>query len=268
VSGTILDSIVDRKREEVRARRAAVPLEEIERRAAAADPARGFERALREAIGSAVIAEVKKASPSKGVIRDDFDPVAIAGAYQRAGAAALSVLTDVDFFQGHDDYLRAARAAVSLPVLRKDFAIDPYQVVETRALGADCLLLIVAALDAATLSELHSLARAVGLDVLIEVHDAAELDLALALGPSLVGINNRNLKTFETRLETTYTLLDRIPDDVLVVTESGIHDAADVAAMHRAGVRAFLVGEAFMRAADPGAALAALFGERQSGAAR
>jgi indole-3-glycerol phosphate synthase len=305
VTGTILDTIIARKHAEIAERRAAVSMQELERRAAGAEPVRGFERALRNKLKpgghrrsplprampvesdregkregnreagrpreraptselghtSAVIAEIKKASPSKGVIRADFDPVAIARAYQAAGAACLSVLTDVDFFQGHDDYLQAARAAVALPALRKDFVVDPYQVVETRALGADCLLLIVAALSPSRLRELYALARSIGLDVLIEVHDAAELDVALALRPTLVGINNRDLKTFETRLETTYGLLDGIPDGVLVVTESGIRDQADVAAMHHAGVHAFLVGEAFMRADDPGAALAALFEE-------
>lgn len=265
MTGTILDTIIGRKHEEIAQRQARVPLGDLERQAARAEPARGFERALRQALApsatsSAVIAEIKKASPSKGVIRAAFDPVAIARAYQAAGAACLSVLTDQDFFQGSDAYLQAARAAVALPALRKDFIVDPYQVVETRALGADCLLLIAAALDAGRLRELHTLARDLGLDVLIEVHDAAELDAALALDPTLVGINNRDLRTFETRLATTYDLLDGIPSGVLVVTESGIHTRADVMAMHRAGVRAFLVGEAFMRADDPGAALTALFG--------
>jgi indole-3-glycerol phosphate synthase len=264
VTGTILDTIIARKHAEVVERRALTALPDLERRAAETGPTRGFEQALRQALqrsadSSAVIAEIKKASPSKGVIRADFDPVAIARAYEAAGAACLSVLTDEDFFQGSDAYLQAARAAVGLPALRKDFIVDPYQVVETRALGADCLLLIAAALNSRRLRELHTLARSVGLDVLVEVHDAAELEMALALDPTLVGINNRNLKTFETRLETTYDLLDRIPAGVLVVTESGIRSRADVTAMHRAGVRAFLVGEAFMRADDPGAALAALF---------
>jgi indole-3-glycerol phosphate synthase len=262
MTGTILDTIVARKREEVAERRTRVPMQQLERLAAAAEPARGFEQALRSRViagKSAVIAEIKKASPSKGVIRQDFDPVAIARAYQRAGAACLSVLTDMDFFQGHDDFLRSARNAVTLPALRKDFVVDPYQVLETRALGADCLLLIAAALTADDLGAMHALARSVGLDVLIEVHDAAELEVALTLAPTLVGINNRDLRTFETRLDTTYALLDRIPPGVLVVTESGINTRADVAAMRAAGVQAFLVGEAFMRAADPGAALAALF---------
>ncbi len=260
-TGTILDTIVKRKHEEIAERRARVSADELERRVANAPVTRGFSEALVRAAadGSAVIAEIKKASPSKGVIRADFDPPAIARAYQNAGAACLSVLTDHDFFAGHEDYLVAARAAVKLPVLRKDFIVDPYQVLETRALGADCLLLIVAALDSTQLRTLHELAAAIGLDVLIEVHDADELERSLALEPRLVGINNRDLRTFETRLETTYDLLERVPDGVLVVTESGINTEADVAAMHRAGVHAFLVGEAFMRAADPGAALASLF---------
>jgi indole-3-glycerol phosphate synthase len=262
MSGTILDTIMARKREEVAQRRSRVSLQTLEAQAAHAESVRGFENALRSRVDagrSAVIAEIKKASPSRGVIRQDFDPVAIAQAYERAGAACLSVLTDVDFFQGHDDYLRSARAAVALPALRKDFIVDPYQVLETRALGADCLLLIAAALDGNRLKELHTLARSLELDVLIEVHDEVELQTALALGPTLVGINNRDLRSFETRLDTTYGLLEQIPEDVLVVTESGINSRADVTAMRRAGVNAFLVGEAFMREADPGAALAQMF---------
>jgi indole-3-glycerol phosphate synthase len=230
--------------------------------ARAAPPARGFQAALTRRIAAgdpAVIAEIKKASPSKGVIRPQFAPVEIARSYQASGAACLSVLTDVDFFQGSDEYLTAARAAVQLPVLRKDFVVDPYQVYETRALGADCMLLIVAALDIMQLTNLHQLGRDLGLDVLIEVHDAHELAAALSLAPTMIGINNRNLKTFETRLEVTWGLLERIPAGTLVVTESGINTAADVTEMRRRGVHAFLVGEAFMRAPDPGAALAALF---------
>lgn len=263
MSATILDSIVARKHEEVAERRARVPLTEMERRADAAAPPRPFANAMAGAIGErgrAVIAEIKKASPSKGLIRAEFDPAALAGSYRAGGASCLSVLTDRDFFQGHDDHLIAAREAAGLPVLRKDFIVDAYQVLETRALGADCLLLIVAALDPAVLAELYALARGLGLDVLVEVHDAAELDIALALSPRLVGINNRDLKTFETRLDTTFELRDRVPGTALLVTESGINNGDDVAAMHRAGVHAFLVGEAFMRAADPGAALRALFG--------
>ncbi len=263
MSRTVLDTIVARKREEVVARRGRVSVAELEDAARAAPPPRGFTQALARRVragGSAVIAEIKKASPSKGVIREDFDPVDIARRYQAAGATCLSVLTDEDFFQGHDDYLRRARAAVALPALRKDFIVDPYQVLETRALEADCLLLIVAALGRDQLGELNAAARDAGLDVLIEVHDGDELERALALEPALVGINNRDLRTFETRLETTLALLPAVPEGVLVVTESGIHTPDDVQMMRAAGVNTFLVGEAFMRAPDPGAALSALFG--------
>jgi indole-3-glycerol phosphate synthase len=271
MTGTVLDTIVAHKRGEVAARRAARPLADLESALAGATATRGFLRALQARIDSgsdAVIAEIKKASPSRGVIREDFAPVEIAGQYQAGGAAALSVLTDERFFQGSDDYLQQARAAVPLPVLRKDFVIDPYQVLETRVLGADCLLLIVAALAADDLRALYTLAKDVGLDVLMEVHDAAELDLALALDAPMVGINNRDLKTFETRLSTTFDLVGRLAQAGgrrLVVTESGIHTRDDVAAMHEVGVRAFLVGEAFMRAPDPGAALNALFGPIERG---
>jgi indole-3-glycerol phosphate synthase len=262
MSGTILDTIVARKRVEVAERRQSRPLDAVAEAARAAAPARGFQAALRKRIANGqpgVIAEIKKASPSKGVIRPDFQPVDIAHSYAANGAACLSVLTDVDFFQGADAYLTAARAAVDIPVLRKDFVVDPYQVHETRALGADCMLLIVAALDIMQLTNLFWLGRDVGLDVLIEVHDDRELEAALSLQPTMIGINNRNLKTFETRLDVTWGLLERIPDDVLVVTESGINSAADVRDMRRRGVHAFLVGEAFMRAPDPGAALKELF---------
>ena len=225
-------------------------------------PVRGFAQAIAarlEAGGPAVIAELKKASPSRGVLRDPFYPAAIARAYQRGGAACLSVLTDQDFFQGRDAYLQEARAACSLPVLRKDFTIDPYQVYEARYLGADCILLIAAALDDARLRELAELARELGLDVLLEVHDAAELERVLEVPGRLVGINNRDLRTFETRLETTLELLDAVPGDRIVVTESAIHTRDDVALMRSRGVHAFLVGEAFMKAADPGAKLRELF---------
>ena len=262
MTGTILDRIVARKHEEVAARSATTPLNAVAEAARYAAPVRGFAAALRArvAVGEpAVIAEIKKASPSKGVIRADFRPAEIAVSYAQHGATCLSVLTDVDFFQGSDAYLQAARAAVSLPVLRKDFVIDPWQVHETRALGADCMLLIVAALNQGQLAELHALGREVGLDVLVEVHDADELKRALALAPGMIGINNRNLKTFETRLSTTWDLLDRIPGDTLVVTESGIHTTAEVAEMRARDVHAFLVGEAFMRAPDPGVELARLF---------
>ncbi|MFW6092752.1 MAG: indole-3-glycerol phosphate synthase TrpC [Pseudomonadota bacterium] len=263
MSDGILDTIVARKRHEVAARAEHTSLASLERAAGATPAPRGFVKAIRQRTrsgGNAVIAEIKRASPSKGVIRDDFDPAAIARSYAAAGATCLSVLTDEGFFQGHDDHLRAARSEVTLPVLRKDFVVDPYQVFETRALPADCMLLIVAALGREELRELHDLAGRLGLDVLVEVHDDDELERALSLDPALLGINNRNLKTFETRLDTTYALLPRVPKRVSAVTESGIHGRDDVAAMNAAGVRAFLVGEAFMRAGDPGAALTALFG--------
>ncbi|MDH3987422.1 MAG: indole-3-glycerol phosphate synthase TrpC, partial [Gammaproteobacteria bacterium] len=207
----------------------------------------------------AVIAEIKQASPSRGILREDFDPEQIAVSYEHGGAACLSVLTDVDFFKGADAYLQQARAACSLPVLRKDFVIDPYQVYEARALGADCVLLIVAALDDALLQELLQLAGALGMDALVEVHDAAELQRALAIPATLLGINNRDLRTFETSLETTLGFLQQIPDDRLVVTESGIHSVDDVALMRSSGVGCFLVGEAFMKAPEPGDKLAELF---------
>jgi len=267
----ILTKILSVKAGELAAARAAVPPAEIERRAAAATAPRDFAGALRAQIAlgrPAVIAEIKRASPSRGVLRPDFDPPAIARSYAAGGAACLSVLTDATFFQGSAEHLRAARAACPLPVLRKDFVIDPYQVFESRALGADAILLIVAAFEdtaeesaaTARMRELERTARALGMAVLAEVHDAAELDRALALETPLLGINNRNLRTFETTLETTIGLLARVPDGRLVVTESGILAAADVARMRGHGVEAFLVGEAFMRAPDPGAALGALFG--------
>ncbi|MEM8768947.1 MAG: indole-3-glycerol phosphate synthase TrpC [Pseudomonadota bacterium] len=262
MSGTILDEILAHKRGEVEARRAARPEASFAESVEQAPAPRGFVAALRRAIadrGAGVIAEVKKASPSKGVIRPDFHPVQIAESYERAGAACLSVLTDEKYFQGRDQYLRDVHKAVKLPLLRKEFIVDAYQIAESRSLGADCILLIVSALSAQELKGYHKAANDLGMDVLIEVHDEAELDAALALDPGLVGINNRNLKTFETTLETTFRLLARIPDDVLVVTESGIHTADDVAAMRERSVNAFLVGEAFMRAEDPGSALKNLF---------
>jgi len=263
MTGTVLDTIVARKREEVRQRKRLRPQAELAAAAESMAPPRAFTSALREKVDAghpAVIAEIKKASPSKGVIRENFDPVAIARSYERAGAACLSVLTDEYFFQGSDEYLRAARAAAALPVLRKDFIIDPYQIYESRDLGADCILLIVSALQAAELSDLKDLAASLALDVLIEVHDAGELETALALHPKMIGVNNRNLKTFETSLNNTLDLLPQIPGDVLTITESGINSIEDVSSMRRHGVHAFLVGEAFMRADDPGAALRALFG--------
>jgi indole-3-glycerol phosphate synthase len=258
----ILQRILARKREELEAARKAVPLGDMERRAAAAPPPRDFVGALRAKIAAgrpAVIAEVKKASPSRGVLRADFDPAAIAKSYEAGGAACLSVLTDRDFFQGAPEYLGQARAACSLPVLRKDFLTEPYQVYEARAMGADCILLIAAALARQDMQGLEASARSLGMAVLVEVHDAAELEAALSLETPLLGINNRNLRTFETRLETTLDLLGRVPPDRLVVTESGILAPGDVARLRARSVNAFLVGEAFMRAPDPGAALRQLF---------
>ena len=259
---TVLDRILAHKRDEVAQRRRSKPMITVIDGARAAPPMRGFVAALSariEAGDPAVIAEVKKASPSKGIIREDFDPTAIARSYASAGAACLSVLTDENYFQGHDRYLVDARAATRLPALRKDFVVDPYQIYEARMLGADCVLLIVAALEPALLRECHACATELGLDVLIEVHDRPELGRALELSPKLVGINNRDLRTFDTKLTTTYDLLPEIPNGTVVVTESGIHDRAQVAAMRARGVNAFLVGEAFMRARDPGAALRTLF---------
>ena len=259
----ILQRIVEVKRDEIaaaRPKRSAADLQDIARAQLAP---RGFAAAMRAHIGrgdAAVIAEVKKASPSKGVLRADFDPAAIAASYARHGAACLSVLTDVQFFQGHADFLAQARAACALPVIRKDFMIDPYQVVEARAMGADAILLIAACLGDGQMGELEAAAFEQGLDVLVEVHDGDELDRALRLKTPLVGINNRNLRTFEVTLQATLDLMGRVPADRLLVTESGILTQADVTKMRSAGVHAFLVGEAFMRAADPGAALEALFG--------
>lgn len=255
---TILDRIVAVKRTEIAQASERLPLAALEKAISTAPAPRDFVAALR-AKKPAVIAEIKKASPSRGVLRADFDPASIARSYEHAGAACLSVLTDREFFQGSSDDLRAARAACSLPVLRKDFVIDPYQVFESRAMGADCVLLIAACLSVAEMVELESRAHQLGMAVLVEVHDAAELEAALALKTPLLGINNRNLKTFETRLETTLTLLPRIPKQCLVIAESGILAREDVRRMQAGGVQAFLVGEAFMRAGDPGAALRELF---------
>jgi len=259
---TVLEKIITRKHEEVAERRSRIGLDELERMAAAADPVRGFAQRLQEQARNkkpAVIAEIKKASPSKGVLREDFVPADIARGYETGGATCLSVLTDIDFFQGADEYLRQARAACKLPVIRKDFMVDPYQVVEARAMGADCILLIVAALEDGQMAELANLAKAQNLDVLVEVHDGAELERALRLETPLLGINNRNLHTFELSLETTLDLLPRIPKDRLVVTESGILHRADVELMEINQVYAFLVGEAFMRAEQPGVELQRLF---------
>jgi len=258
----ILQRIVAVKRDEVAAGKAARSLASWRQEAEARRDVRNFESSLRGCIAagrSAVIAEVKKASPSKGVLRENFVPAEIAASYAGAGAACLSVLTDKDFFQGSAAYLQQARAACALPVLRKDFMVDDYQVVEARALGADCILLIAACLDDTQMADLEASALALGMAVLVEVHDGAELDRALRLKTPLLGINNRNLKTFEVTLETTLDLLPRLPADRLLVTESGVLARADVQRLRDAGVPAFLVGEAFMRAPDPGQALAALF---------
>ncbi len=258
----ILKKIIRRKAEEVAARAERTPLQHLIAGLEDRGPPRGFVQAIESKINAgkaAVIAEVKKASPSKGVLRQDFRPAEIARSYERGGAACLSVLTDMDFFQGSDAYLEEARAACSLPVLRKDFTIDPYQVYEARAIGADAILLIVACLEDARLRDLSELAAELELDVLVEVHDAGELERALVLDTRLIGINNRDLRTFETRLQTTIDLLRHIPGDRMVVTESGIHTRGDVALMRGNGVHAFLVGEAFMRAEEPGEKLAELF---------
>jgi indole-3-glycerol phosphate synthase len=251
---SILECILAAKRAEVAAAKRRTPAVKLD----AAPPVRDFVAALR-ARRPAVIAEIKRASPSRGLLRENFDPAAIARSYERGGAACMSVLTDREFFQGAPEHLSAARAACALPVLRKDFLIDPYQVVEARALGADCVLLIVACLADAEMRELEALAHRLGMAVLVEVHDAGELERALTLGTPLIGINNRNLRSFETRLETTLDLLPRIPGDRLVITESGILSRADVRRMRDHKVHAFLVGEAFMRADDPGAELKKLF---------
>ena len=264
---TVLQRILERKAVEVAERSARVPLHQLQSRATAMPPARGFAAAIEARIAAgdpAVIAEVKKASPSKGVIRADFDPAAIARAYAAGGAACLSVLTDADFFQGSDAFLQQAREACGLPVLRKDFTIDAYQVVEARALGADCILLIVAALDDARLADLAALALELGMDVLLEVHDRGELERALRVPGKdgcapLLGINNRDLRSFEVSLDTSVALRGAVPAGRRLVTESGITTVGDVARLRAAGIDAFLVGEAFMREGDPGQALRRLF---------
>jgi indole-3-glycerol phosphate synthase len=258
----ILDRILAVKHREIAAGLERTSLASLEAAARAMPAPRDFVGAMRARISAgkaAVIAEVKRASPSKGLLRDPFDPPAIARTYEAHGAACLSVLTDVEFFQGATGYLVAAREACALPVIRKDFIVDPFQVLEARAMGADCILLIVAALEQEVMASLERMALDLGMAVLVEVHDAEELDRALDLATPLVGINNRNLRTFETSLDTTLGLLAAIPPDRLVITESGIHTPADVRRMREMGVDAFLVGEAFMRAADPGVELARLF---------
>jgi len=262
--GDLLKKILARKAEEIRERSARVSLSELSSRAADQPPTRGFAAALEAKIEAglpAVIAEIKKASPSKGVMRPDFDPAAIARSYAANGAACLSVLTDADFFHGSEAFLDAARSACDLPVLRKDFTLDAYQVYEARAIGADCILLIVAALGDAALLEMSLLAAELDLDVLIEVHDEEELERALAIPAPLIGVNNRDLRTFETSIDTTLRLAVQIPYDRLLVTESGIRTRDDVARLRADGIEAFLIGETFMRAKDPGAELARLFAD-------
>jgi len=261
----ILKKILYRKVEEVAARAERLPLERLAQGLAESPPVRGFADALTAKLAAgraAVIAELKRASPSKGVLRQDFRPAEIAASYERGGAACLSVLTDPDFFQGSDAHLQEAISACGLPVLRKDFIIDPYQIYETRAMGADCILLIVACLDDHRLRELSDLAEELGLDVLVEVHDREELERALVIPGRLIGINNRNLRNFQVNPETTLGMLGAIPKDRIPITESGISTREDIARMRERGVHAFLVGEAFMRAADPGAMLAQLFLEK------
>ncbi|MCY4427987.1 MAG: indole-3-glycerol phosphate synthase TrpC [Halieaceae bacterium] len=261
-AATVLKNIISRKWEQVAERKQHCGMGQLQAMMNEQSACRGFVRAIEARVGTgraAVIAEIKKASPSKGVIREHFQPAEIAASYAQGGAACLSVLTDEDFFQGADAHLQQARAACSLPVLRKDFVVDPYQVVEARAIGADCILLIATALADAQFAELNAAAGDLGLDVLIEVHDREDLERSLGFGHTLVGINNRDLHNFETRLDTTLDLLPHIPEQRLVVTESGIHSAADVALLRANRVHAFLVGEAFMRAADPGARLAEMF---------
>jgi len=260
----ILRKIVRRKAEEVAARAERLPLEQLVRGLTAAPPVRGFVDALAARLAAdrpAVIAELKRASPSKGVLRQDFRPAEIAVSYERGGATCLSVLTDRDFFQGRDAHLREARSVCALPVLCKDFIIDPYQLYQARAIGADCILLIVACLDDHRLRGLNALAGELGLDVLVEIHDREELERALAIPGRLIGINNRNLRNFQVDPETTLGMLDAIPQDRIPITESGIGTREDIARLRERGVHAFLVGEAFMRAADPGAMLARLFAD-------
>ncbi len=259
---TILRKIVARKWEEIAERELMLKPQECIARARDMAPARGFVGNIEGKINAnlpAIIAEIKKASPSKGVIREDFDPAQIASQYEEAGAACLSVLTDRDFFQGHEDYLQAARQASQLPIIRKDFMVAPYQVYESRVINADCILLIAACLTKDQMQELAGIAEEIGLDVLVEVHNQAELEQALTLETRLLGINNRDLHSFEVSLENTYQLLDNIPDSKIVVTESGIHTRSDVEAMQAKQVNAFLVGEAFMRADNPGDELKRLF---------
>lgn len=258
----ILIKILDRKREEINERSAKVSISELKQRCENADAVRGFIKSIENKINndkSAVIAEIKKASPSKGLLRENFEPAEIARSYADHGAACLSILTDKDYFQGHEEYLKQARAACELPVIRKDFIIDSYQVYEARAIDADCILLIVAALEDEVLQSLFDLAVELGMDVLMEVHDEQEMRRALKTGARLIGINNRNLRNFDTSLETTLSMRGMVGESHILVTESGIHSKNDVQLMRDNGVNAFLVGEAFMRADDPGEKLAELF---------
>ncbi|GAA6150627.1 indole-3-glycerol phosphate synthase TrpC [Pseudoteredinibacter isoporae] len=261
-TNTVLDKILARKLEEIAERSPKVSLADLRGLSEEQGPARGFVQSIENKIESgqaAVIAEIKKASPSKGVIREDFFPADIARSYEKGAAACLSVLTDADFFQGHEDYLKEARSASKLPVIRKDFLIHEYQIQEARAIGADCVLLIVAALDAHQLQDLNAQALELGMDVLVEVHNREELELAMDLPNKLIGINNRNLHTFDVSLENTFALLDVIPEDRIVITESGIATIDDVAALRGHNVNGFLVGETFMRAEDPGLKLMEMF---------
>ncbi len=259
---TVLQKIIDRKFEEITERRSVTSLDELYEMVEKQQKPRGFVRSIENKLNSgqaAVIAEIKKASPSKGVIREDFFPAEIAKSYEKGNAACISVLTDVDFFQGSDAYLKEVKAASKLPVLRKDFMVDEYQIVESRAIGADCILLIVSALELGKMQQLNKLALELGLDVLVEVHNSDELEKALTLDNKLIGINNRNLKTFDVNLETTFSLLGKIPDNRIVVTESGIHTSDDIAAMRGHNVSTFLVGESLMKAEDPGIKLMEMF---------
>ena len=258
----ILDKILATKRDEIRLTSSYRPIEDLQREVGGAPMVRNFEQAIRNKIAngeSAVIAEIKKASPSKGVIREQFDPITIAQTYEQNGAACLSVLTDRDYFMGASEYLVAARSATQLPVLRKDFIVDPYQIFEARCMGADCILLIVAALEQSQMLELERVATQLGMSVLVEAHSQEEFERAIQLETSLIGVNNRDLRTFETSLETTFGLISALPEDRILITESGIHDRADVTFMRERGVFAFLVGEAFMRQPDPGEALKSFF---------
>ncbi len=259
---TVLKKIIARKWEEIDERKVKTSISDLKKRIENQTACRGFVAAMEQKVNSkrpAIIAEIKKASPSRGVIREHFNPIEIAKSYEKAGAACLSVLTDVDYFQGADEYLVAARGAVNLPVIRKDFIVDDYQIFEARAMGADCILLIVAALNSERLNALNNLAIELGMDVLVEVHNAEELALALELPNKLIGINNRNLHDFTTSLDTTYDLLKQIDGDRIIVTESGIHTTEHVHAMIKHGIYAFLIGEAFMKQEDPGIALQGLF---------